>query len=63
MPRADRTQITVELAPVTERALRELEDAGEILSVQDFVRRAIEKELARWKKENWPKSPSGPAMR
>ena len=52
MPRVARTQITVELAPVTKRALEEIVSAGESLSVQDFVRRAVDEKLDRWKKEH-----------
>ena len=52
MPRVERTQITVELAPVTKRALEEIVRGGEYLSVLDFVRRAVDEKLDRWKKEH-----------
>ena len=49
MPRRARTQVTVELAPVTKQALEEIVRRGESLSVQDFVRRAVDEKLDRWK--------------
>ncbi|HZY71331.1 MAG TPA: ribbon-helix-helix protein, CopG family [Thermoplasmata archaeon] len=52
MARRNRGQITVELAQKTKEFLEELVRAGEILSTQDFVRRAIDQEVDRWKREH-----------
>lgn len=49
MGKRQQNQITVELAPRIREALEQLRDSGEVLSVQDFVRRAIDEKLDRWK--------------
>ncbi len=56
MPGRRENQITVELAPKTREMLERIRDAGETLSIQDFVRRAIDEKIERWKREN----PYGP---
>lgn len=48
MGRRQQNQITVELAPKTRAALEQLRESGDVLSIQDFVRRAIDEKLERW---------------
>jgi hypothetical protein len=49
MARGRRSQVTVELAPRVKEELERLTQEGSILSVQDFVRRAVDNEISRWK--------------
>ena len=59
MPRAVRSQVTVELAPAVKRDLEELVSSGQTLSTQDFIRRAVDEKLERWKKEHPLGAPPG----
>jgi Arc/MetJ-type ribon-helix-helix transcriptional regulator len=52
MARTHRSQVTVELAPKVKEELERLTEEGSILSVQDFVRRAVENELGRWRADH-----------
>ena len=48
-----RSQVTVELAPNVKTYLENLATEGVIQSPQDFIRHAIEKELAELAKKPW----------
>ncbi|MHB8351118.1 MAG: ribbon-helix-helix protein, CopG family [Thermoplasmata archaeon] len=61
MPRPVRTQITVELAPKAKEALEALVRSGESLSIQDFVRRAVDEKIERWK-DSGHRLPDGPGV-
>lgn len=60
MPRATRSQLTVELAPAVKRQLEDIVAAGETLSPQDFIRRAIEEKLERYKTAHGGQIPLAP---
>ena len=53
--------MTVELAPKVKDELDRLTAEGSILSVQDFVRRAVDNELLRWREANAARGPPEPA--
>ncbi len=51
MVKSRRGQVTVQLAPKAEEFLSGLVREGEILSVQDFIRRAVDERIEYWKKD------------
>jgi hypothetical protein len=53
-PSSRPNQVSVSLAAKVRTELQQLQLAGEIFSVQEFIRQAVDEKLERWKKEHSP---------